>query len=230
VAHGHALVRAGRFEEAACELREALGVLDNASVPADDRLRLAAMGVLAIAELELGELHGAEARARVVHGLALARGGEHDPQTINALNIVGLSVLRQGRSREALEIFCTVTGATAEAWGVHAARAAPHEVNLARAMLATGDDRAALAWITDVVAAATEGLGKDHPTTLIAREVEALAWGATGERTTARALLESLLPRFVEVFGEQHPKTEALRNELGAFAGVAARAAASLER
>ncbi|MGO9901768.1 MAG: tetratricopeptide repeat protein [Solirubrobacteraceae bacterium] len=80
-----------------------------------------------------------------------------------------------------------------------------------------------LALAQRTVERATSSLGAEHPSTLIARNYEAMAYRLTGRASQAIALFQELLVDEERILGAEHPDTLTVRAELARAYGSAGR-------
>ena len=198
-ARGHALVGAGRFEEARALLE---AVAAGSDLVAADALQN--LSVVARAE-------GEPARARILLeravALRTASGGGRDAAMLAAeqeLAIVLSELGEHARARPLAEALLVEKLAVLGERHHDTLRA---RTNLAEVRLALGEAAAAKELLEGGIATFVEVLGATHPDTLSARNNLAGAFRALGARDEAVALYESNLAAFRERHGADDPRS-----------------------
>jgi tetratricopeptide (TPR) repeat protein len=139
--------------------------------------------------------------------------GEDHPDTLAAMNNLGLTLYHNGELREALQIQERAAKASARSLGETHPSTLTAIVNFAQTLYGAGD----LPRAAELQRRAVEGLrallGDDHPKTLTALNNLAVTLFAQGERAAARSLQERVLAARRRL-GDEDPETLSVMNNL----------------
>jgi tetratricopeptide (TPR) repeat protein len=213
-AHGDALWRLGRLEEAQGAYRDALTMRQNASA---DPLDLAACHKhLGIISAELDDLDTAERELRDARALLAEDHDEDNLEVIDVDNHLADILRRTGRSAEAVELLTHAIGVRERLIGPHPDLAGSLQ-RYGAALAALGDYPAAIDALTRAQTMFADRSGPDHPYVAEAGVVLANVLNDAGMLDDAVRRAEYALSIYTAAYGDDHRVTRKTRSLLHAF-------------
>lgn len=203
---GESYENLGLYPEAQQQLAQALEIQQRILGP-NHRDTLFSQQVLAIIELRVGQVKGAEARARDLLQRRESVDGTRHHDTLMAKQLLAVLIGEQGRYEEARAMLVPVVADMRHEFGDTDEGFLGALENLARYENKTNHKELGLAHLREALRLKIAALGPEHPNTLSASVNLGAELMNRGQFEEAESLLGDTLSNHRSIYGHQHPKT-----------------------